>query len=192
MKDVELAAGNRDRPYRIEQVGMYRRVLVAGAVIAAVAAASCTLAAPHPPPTQVLSPVPRSCAFGPIRASRIPASSLAERMAGHMPSWLPPGMGLVEAFGPGAGSVAGAYWADAGCREIEMYLFRGSDSNFGSGPRVGAWTVTADAANACYNPVLGSGRCLTYHARVSDGILDVEMMGIERPEGDRIIRSIPT
>lgn len=108
-------------------------------------------------------------------------------MQHHVPHWLPPGMGLVEAFGPGNGALGGAYFADARCREVELWFWK---SGVGSGPRLGPWTINADAPG-CYNAVLGTGRCLDYHAKVSGGSIGVQMMGIPRSEGDKLVQSIP-
>jgi hypothetical protein len=104
-------------------------------------------------------------------------------------------MGLVESFGGGSGIESGAalhggaYFADARCREVELWFWGSSD--VGSGPRVGPWTVTADVAGGCGNAVLGSGRCLEYHAMVPGGSIGVQMMGLPRSIGDRVVQSIP-
>jgi hypothetical protein len=38
--------------------------------------------------------------------------------------------------------------------------------------------------------VLGEARCMIYQARVDGGGVTVQMMGLDRAEGDRIVRSI--
>jgi hypothetical protein len=110
-------------------------------------------------------------------------------MDNHLPRWLPEGMGLVAAFGPGAGSHGGAFFADAHCREMEVWFWESTD--IGPGQEMGAWTVVVSRPNACGNAVLGTGRCIEYHARVDRGSIGVQMMGIPRSQGYRIVQSIP-
>jgi hypothetical protein len=98
-------------------------------------------------------------------------------------------MGLVEAFGPRGGANGGAYFADANCREIELWFWKSSD--VGSGQRMGAWAVVESGPGDCSNAVLGEGTCIEYHARVDGGLIGVQLMGIPRSEGDRIVNSIP-
>ena len=181
---------------------MQWRVLVA-VTTSVVALAACTQSTPTVPtrgpaplPSLVLSPAPHppgafhQCPFGPARASEIPPATLASVMQNHVPHWLPQGMGLVEAFGPGfVGSLGGAYFADARCREVELWFWKSTD--VGSGPRLGPWTVNADVPNGCGNAVLGDGRCLDYRVRVAGGSVGVQMMGIPRHEGDQVVSSIP-
>jgi hypothetical protein len=161
----------------------------------AIMVASCTSSAPPSVQTGILAPAPKplggfnQCPFGPVRASGVASSSLVSVMANHVPRWLPPGMGLVEAFGPGEYAFGGAYFADADCREIQLYFWESSDT--GSGPRLGPWVITADVPNGCSNAALGQGRCLEYHAKVPGGSVGVQMMGIDRAAGDRIVGSIP-
>ena len=180
---------------------VHRRVLV---VVAAsvVTLAACTpptttvapTNGPTPVPSLLLSPAPRppgslhQCPFELARASVIPPASLAPEMQNHVPHWLPSGMGLVEAFGPGNGALGGAYFADARCREVELWFWKSTD--VGAGPRVGAWTVTA-SPHACANALLLVSLCLDYHAKVQGGSIGVQMMGIPRSEGDKLVQSIP-
>lgn len=110
-------------------------------------------------------------------------------MQDHVPRWLPDGMGIVEAFGPNGPANGGAFFADANCREIELWFWKSAD--VGSGPRMGAWTVDESGPSDCSNAVLGAGACIDYHARVAGGSIGVQMMGVARSEGDRIVRSIP-
>jgi hypothetical protein len=110
-------------------------------------------------------------------------------MQNYVPHWLPDGMGLVDAFGSGWGAKGGAHFADARCREIELWFWESSD--VGSGQHVGAWVVQQSKPKACGNAVLGEAMCLEYRGRVADGAIGVQMMGLSRPDGDRIVRSIP-
>ena len=131
----------------------------------------------------------RFCPFGPARASAIPSESLADVMANHVPSWLPEGMGLVEAFGPGDGSSGGAYFADARCREVQLWSWDSSET--GDGEHMGPWVVEVSGPRDCFNAVLGSGRCINYHTVVGGGSVGVQVMGLERTEADKIVQSIP-
>jgi hypothetical protein len=97
-------------------------------------------------------------------------------------------MGLVEAYGPGL-ALAGAYFADARCREVQLWFFASTDVD--AGERMGPWRVSESGPTACGNAVLGNARCIDYHAPVKGGQIAVQMMGIPRDQGDRIVRSIP-
>jgi hypothetical protein len=176
------------------------RVLVATtASVVALAGCTATSTVPShtsaPVPSFVLSPAPipvealHQCPFGPARASVIPPATLASVMVNHIPHWLPVGMGLVDAFGPGSASRGGAYYADTHCREIEVWFWKSREVP--SGHRLGPWTITADVQAGCSNAVLGDGRCLGYSVAVSGGQVGVQMMGIPRTEGDRVVQSIP-
>lgn len=177
------------------------RVLLA-VVPSLVMTSACTRSTTSVPPSDpahelslVSSPAPRpsgafdQCPFGVPRASQIPPANLAATMRAHVPHWLPDGMGLVEAFGPGEGSLGGAYFADKNCREVELWFWESSD--VGAGPLVGPWTVNTDVPDGCGNAVLGGGRCLDYSVDVEGGSIGVQMMGIPRSEGDQVVQSIP-
>jgi hypothetical protein len=130
------------------------------------------------------------CPFGLARASSIDARSLVDVMDGHLPHWLPEGMGLVAAFGPSEGAHAAAYFADIRCRELELWFW--DSEGTGSGERVGPWVVTDESGpKDCFNAILGPGRCIYYAGSVDGGHIGVQMMGIPRREGDRIVQSIP-
>jgi hypothetical protein len=111
-------------------------------------------------------------------------------MDGHVPTWLPAGMGLVQAFGS-SWARGGAYFADSRCREVELWLLR-SRGQLDGPDRTGSWVVDESAPRACGNAVLGDGRCIDYHVNVDSGQVVVQMMGIERGVADRIVESIPT
>jgi hypothetical protein len=164
-------------------------------LVVAVMGAACTTDTEPSVPTRVLSPAPSPsgemsfCPFGTSRASSIPPESLADVMANHVPASLPAGMGLVGAFGPSEGSPGGAYFADAQCREIQLWFW--DSSELGDGERMGPWAVEVSGPGDCGNSVLGSSRCIEYHAAVDGGSIGVQMMGLERAEGDKIVQSIP-
>ena len=49
------------------------------------------------------------------------------------------------------------------------------------GPKVGEWTVIADASGPCRNALLGWGRCLEYEARTKrPTFLVLQMKGVDR------------
>ena len=58
-------------------------------------------------------------------------------------------------------------------------------------PPGGEWELTANVPGGCSNAILGPARCLVYHARTADGLLTVQMMGLDRDEGNRVVESIP-
>jgi hypothetical protein len=149
---------------------------------------------------EVLSPAPRGCPLGIMRATALPASSLDKAIDGHVPTWLPDGFGLVGALGPpsqyGPDFAAEAVWADNQCREIDLIYWNRIEGvhRFPDKPRVGDWFVIVDKPGACSNAVLGEARCLGYFSQPeSAGIrvqLSVSMMGVSRRTGDAIVRSI--
>ena len=158
--------------------------------LVATVASSCTGSDP------VLAPAPSPpgplgyCPFGMARAERISTGSLLRVMADHLPHWLPDGMGLVQGYGPEApGEFGCALFADARCREID--LRRSTSFDLGSGQRVGPWTVAASGPGDCGNLILGPARCISYRALVEGGSISIQMMGISRSDGDRIVGSIP-
>jgi hypothetical protein len=168
---------------------------VVGLVVMMAVSTACASDPPPPVTARVLSPAPavskgvlHGCPFGPPRASTVPAGSLGDVMQGHVPRWLPSGMGLVEAFGPGEGSQGGAYFADGQCREIQLWFWNSSEI---AGEAMGPWRVEASGPHGCGNAILGNGACIDYHARVDGGSIGVQMLGVSRPEGDRVVRSIP-
>jgi hypothetical protein len=182
------------------------------ALIAGIALAACTPSEREALPTVspsdrltegdtfVLSPAPRVCDLGIMRATALPASSLTEAIDGHLPTLLPDGFGLVGAWGPpsqyGPDFAAEAVWADDQCREIDLIYWNRIEGvhRFPDKPRVSDWFVIVDKAGAFSNAVLGEARSLGYFSQPeSDGIrvqLSVSMMGVSRRTGDAIVRSI--
>lgn len=160
------------------------RRLIAGALILAVSCTSTT--APRP----VLSPAPRDCPWGLVRAGPVTPSEFVRMIGGHAPTDLPGDFGLVFAVGRGDGYRTAALWADSNCRQVFLALWPREES-IPDGPKVGIWTVTDDVPDACGNGVLGTGRCLNYRATFSEGTIGVQMIGVDRPEGDQIVASIP-
>jgi hypothetical protein len=151
--------------------------------------ASCRplLAGPEGPAVSAI----HGCPFGPSRAEPLRGTSLIEVMDGHVPSWLPEGMGCALAFGEGwDGIVGGAYLSDANCREVTMWYAQTNERPT-EGERFGDWYVVESAPNDRGNAVLGGASCLNYTAPVDGGIVALNMMGLERDECDRISDSIP-
>ncbi|MEX0984691.1 MAG: hypothetical protein WD096_06530 [Actinomycetota bacterium] len=156
-----------------------------------------------PEPSAIMSPAPRECpvALGVLRDAgpEVGVEEFTRLMHGYLPGWLPDGFGLLHAFGPelaADGSDASGVWTDASCREI-LLRFNGSWRASEPGatydpdvPQVGPWSLVTDVAGGCGNEVLGQGRCLAYAASTEDGLIAIEMMGLEREEGDRIALSI--
>src|SRR6185312_5728891 len=103
-------------------------------IVTSLAVTDCT-SAPLPA-TGVLSPAPSlqhalsyDCgtqAVGLVRFEQIDPASLVEVMDGHLPTWLPDGMGLAEAYGEGwfhPGGLGGARLRDAACRVVEIRYY---------------------------------------------------------------------
>jgi hypothetical protein len=160
-----------------------------------VAAVACTGAPASPIPPEILSPAfPADCGRAIVRADDVDAEDLPAQVDGHLPTWLPSGFGLsgswqAEHGDPTTGG--SATWTDGRCRSIQLSYFGPRSSVTLSGPKVGAWTVIADTTGGCSVKELGIGRCVVYTAFVDDHRLNVETIGLEREEGDRIVGSIP-
>jgi hypothetical protein len=141
-------------------------------------------------PTRLRSPAPRlDCPLGPIRASKVSPSKLPRLMKGNVPTWIPPGFGLVEAVGPDGGfgpptSGGGAIWVNDNCRSIEASAYRA--------PHVSLTWSTEGAAkgNACANAVLGPASCWMIHAPGRGQMITVQTMGLSPRQTARIARSM--
>jgi TolB protein len=152
-------------------------------------------------PIAVLAPAPRDCPLGMsiLRNETVDLDEFQRLMQGYLPRWLPSGFGLLRAIGRDRaedGSDAAGVWSDDRCREV-ILTFNSSWRAVERGtlydpsvPQVGPWSVMADAEDQCGNAVLGKGRCLNYATATVDGLLTLQMMGLERHEGDRIVLSI--
>lgn len=173
---------------------MARSRCVALVLACAFGTGACTGSTPPPVPSSVISPAPRvDCPFGIARevGRSVDPSSLMRVMHGHVPRWLPEGMGLFQAFGSSTALRGAAWFADDRCREVQVWLWRSTGRVSGS-DRTGPWAVDESGPRACANFVLGEARCIEYRANVEGGQIGVQMMGIDRAVGDRIVRSIPT
>ena len=125
---------------------------------------------------------------------------------GHVPRWLPDGFGLLpdRSWSTEKGAVAWGVWADEGCRQIRLTLAGGNPnsprwSGFPAVDHVGGWAVTAAAPGSCPGVPAAEGHCLEYRAwpdeRGEEGgwapFLLLQMLGVDRDEGDRIAMGIP-
>jgi hypothetical protein len=137
----------------------------------------------------ILVAAPRTCPLPMERGNTVPANQIVDAMDGHVPQWLPTGFGLAGGWTDGHGTWA--TWTDGDCREVTVSSDHGGPAEGASGPQVGSWVVTADAPGQCANAVLGSATCLDYQAPAPLGSVGVQAMGLERPEGDRVVQSIP-
>jgi hypothetical protein len=167
-------------------------------VITFVVAGACT-SAPSPPnslpprvalPAGLRSPAPRiNCPLGIIRASKVTPSRLSDLMKGHVPTWVPSGFGLVEAFGPyDFGSHipgGGAIWVTKDCRSIEASAYRESPV-----PLVWSTEGAAKGQGACANAVLGRASCWTIQAPGTGQVITVQTMGLSLGQTTHVARSM--
>ena len=130
------------------------------------------------------SPAPTSCPQGIHRSGVANVKDIDRVLYGHVPRWLPAGFGLLTLYADHS-----VVWSDRHCREVELGVYGDGDMD-PAAAAVGRWRVIADAANGCGNTVLGRGRCLDYQTKIGHHVITVQMMGVERPAGDRIVRSI--
>jgi len=111
-------------------------------------------------------------------------------------------MGLVGAYGPDGGWSAAATWTDQRCRQVDIYLLD-SGAHVGTPvgrervrasrfARVGPWALVLDLRRGWHIPELGATSLLEYQTSVSEGVVDLQVIGIPRTVADRIVRSIPT
>ena len=130
------------------------------------------------------SPAPTACPQGIHRSGEADAKDIDHVLYGHVPRWLPAGFGLLTLYADHS-----AVWSDRRCREVELGVSGDGDLD-PAVAAVGQWRVIADAANGCGNAVLGRGRCLDYQTKIDHHVITVQMMAVDRAEGDRIVRSI--
>lgn len=152
-----------------------------GVLVVAALTGACTKS--HGLAPTAASPAPMPCPEPLPRAGSAAAGHLAAEMYGHVPGWLPPGFGLSILYKDHS-----AIWSDRRCREVRVGVYGDGQMDPAVGD-VGQWRVIADA-NGCGNAVLGRGRCLDYQTKIDHHIITVQMMGLERPQGDRIVTSI--
>jgi hypothetical protein len=189
-----------------------RRTWLVLVVAASSILAACTSNPQRPSrPTVVQRPAPGQCLGFPNRWPPIPASSIETRMASHLPQWLPPGWATEGAFGPTGGEAVVEY-GGRGCATVDDYLVFDNLMKVGGpgpgevqamvnprGPHVGPWLVARQSTTyGCPGlpglSTLQSGAvklCLEYQAKVPEGVLAVQMVGLDRATGDRIVQSIP-
>ena len=155
-----------------------------------VAALACS---PEAPPPSLISPAPRvseRCFHFPIRDPSLNPATILDALNGHVPTALPPGFGLYGLWGGGEGEGAArghAIWADASCRTVAVTTWAVSEE-VGEGPRVGPFTLTAGVPSTCTRP--GPTPCLAYRAELSPGLVQVDIVGIDRAAADEIVRSM--
>jgi hypothetical protein len=136
------------------------------------------------------SPAPRSdCPLSSVEASSVHPSKLSVLMKGHVPTWIPSGFGLVEAFGPYLGFGAhtpggGAIWVTKDCRSIEVSAYAAS--------LAAAWSLrgAAKGASGCSNAVLGRASCWSIQGPGSQPAITVQTMGLSERETVHIARSM--
>jgi hypothetical protein len=143
-----------------------------------------------PPPSPILVAAPRSCPIGITRGTSVSSDDVTSALGGHVPRWLPVSFGIATSERFGEGSVL-VTWTDRLCREFTINFHPGQSADPTPGPHLGAWTVAYNVPHQCGNSILGASKCLGYQADTQDGSVNVELIGVGRPEGDRIVRSIP-
>jgi hypothetical protein len=136
------------------------------------------------------SPAPTPCPDRIVRADIAATEDLDEQIQGHVPGYLPTGFGLANVWGEGERMFGMATWTDGRCREVTVGV--GPRLRSAEGVPIGeGWFLTVDVPGGCGNAVLGRGRCLRYMTIVEDGTIWVQMIGLDRSEGDPIVYSIP-
>lgn len=179
-----------------------RSRLAAGLVAAAVGVAAVFIAvrAFNPttepvsvPAAPILNPAPRDCPVGLVNMSTTDVASFQAAVHGQLPTWMPAGFGLLRTYG--GGRLTYGIWSDQNCREVELNYSTFDGSPTGptiprGAPVVGPWRVTGDVPDGCSNQVLGKARCLDYMTSTAEGTIVLQMMGLDREEGDRIALSI--
>jgi hypothetical protein len=170
------------------------------AILMALSFAACT--GSPPPATGLTSPAPSlsnelyySCGIASFNVGmqETDPGSLIEVLDGHVPSWLPSGMGLAQAYGPGGftpGVLGGADLRDAACRQIRI-RYGGSSGESHAGDTFAAWHVTMRSNRGCGESRDQTCPTIWYTARGDHSTLTVTTFGIQRPEADRIVNSIP-
>lgn len=178
---------------------MMRAVAVCIIVVAAAGSSSCTAKSSTSVPASLISPATRTelrCLQMPgDRAASAQPDMMLTLLDGHLPQGLPAGFGLVrvdDGRGLGSGMPTGAaLWVDPSCRTVSIAVWPRSDP-VGPGPRVGRFTLTSTSSASvptCMRP--GPSPCLAYRAPLFPGVIEVDIVGMDRSGADAIVRSIP-
>jgi hypothetical protein len=187
-----------DAPARLIGVAAIKRiaplvVLMLGCACTSTPGSSSVGHGPPPValPVSLRSAAPRvDCPVSTIRASEVSTSKLSRLMKGHVPTWVPPGFGLVEAFGPYLGfgqhvPGGGAVWVTTDCRTIEISAYRAADVSR-------SWSTdgAAKGEGACANAVLGRASCWTILAPGAGQRITVQTMGLSIRQTAHILQSM--
>lgn len=120
-----------------------------------------------------------------VRGDKAPNEDASSVLRDHVPTWLPPGLGLVDVY---EGDEARVRWASGDCRQLFV-----STSPSGGSP-VESWSPldggSAEAAT-CYSPELGDAECWSTSRDFGDVQISLQTLGLGREETERIIESIP-
>ena len=174
----------------------HRHVRRSSFVSALALAIMCTMGlgcSPSTPPPSLVSAAPpeaNNCIKASIRLASLDPATILDALDGHVPTALPTGFGLLGLWGvgEGRGEMKGyAIWADDSCRTVAVGTWVVGDP-VGEGPRVGAFTLTSEVPSTCVRP--GPAPCLAYRARLSPGLVEVAVVGIDRSAADEIVRSM--
>jgi hypothetical protein len=146
--------------------------------------AGCTATADRPsdPPSIRTSPWPRSCDARIIHQHNVPPSTIAVRMGEFLPTWLPLGMNLIEAYGDDVRTIGGTLYMDPDCRSVEVFWFDDDHERL-RGELVGPWTLIQAFIGAEGGE---DGRWLVYESRVHRGHVVVRTFGLNRRQGNRV------
>lgn len=165
---------------------MIERLLAGGLLALLVASSACTV---RVEPLD-FPDARRDCPTGLVRADSDTFDGAFDRMDGRVPTVLPEGFGVAEAWGEGEGALGQVLFVDARCREIFVATYDGRQ-RLGRGASLGRWVVTSSGPRDCGNAVLGDARCLRYGTHMGGKTIAVLTMGLERSEADGVVRSIP-
>lgn len=156
--------------------------LLTAAVLVGLAGCTVTADLASRPPALQTSAWPRNGDARIIHQHNVPPSTLVLTLGEFLPSWLPRGMNLIEAYGDDFRTVAGSLYMDRDCRSVEVFWFDDDRERLG-GELVGPWRLIQDFTGTADGQ---DGPWLVYETSVDRGHVGVRTFGLSREEGDRV------
>jgi hypothetical protein len=138
-------------------------------------------------PFDPLRAAPRPCPDGFAGRSGGTPTEFAQRLRGHLPTWLPDGFGLLRSNGLGRAPFG--VWSDSKCDLVLLRQVRGLESGLVSTniQPVGSWLRLIDAPGGC---AAGAARCFDYETSLGAHALLLHTQGLDRAEADRVATGI--
>ncbi len=156
---------------------------------------ACTRTSYPTPAANLTSPAPRAtvgtpaashgnCTLFPIRAERLPPSDLVHVLGQQVPTRLPDGFGLLDAWASSEqGGSHGAIWLDAGCRQVILEVWPNAAASESPMPN-GRWLL--QKRSTCFFGSL----CLDYRAHSDGAVVELSFVGLSQGEASWVVSGV--